>query len=182
MTDQAGVDLVPGMQTVATDATPNPPSDPADPVASSPYPPHFDVVLRGYDRRQVDDHLARIGVEQTQLRSELERDRPSFDALGHRVSQMLELAEAEAAQMRAQAAEEAARVREEALREAEELGAAARRDLAALHEQRRTVLAQLATIRDTINTALEVVPDVWPSDASATIDVTGERPAGFPPQ
>ena len=83
---------------------------------------------------------AALAAELAQTKAELKRGRPTFDALGERVSQMLGLAESEAEQMRADAARETAELREaaakdaadirsDARRDAEELGAAARREL-----------------------------------------------------
>jgi DivIVA domain-containing protein len=157
MTENMDPELVPGMATVVEDL-------PVGTFANQQFA-HFDVVMRGYDRRQVDDYLARAAAVDAQMRSELERGRPSFDALGKRVTQMLELAEAEAEQMRMQAREEAARVRQQAAREAEELGAAARRELNALHERRAALLADLAMVRATVEQTLAQAASVWPSDA-----------------
>ena len=47
--------------------------------------PHFDVVLRGYDRRQVDDHVAGLRRMVSQLRAQLavrERRRPAAAPAG----------------------------------------------------------------------------------------------------
>ena len=165
MTEQQQPDLVPGMHAVA--------AEPVSDESWSALPPHFDVLLRGYDRRQVDEYVAGQAGDLARLREQFERGRPSFDALGRRVAQILELAEAEADEMRSQAGAEATRVREQAVVEAEQLGAAARRELAELHAQRAEVLAELAAIRGTIGTALDGATDVWPSGAPA------EVPAGI---
>jgi dsDNA-specific endonuclease/ATPase MutS2 len=93
--------------------------------------PGFDVVLRGYDREQVDRHIAwledllaqaestsaehqglaeqaradamRAHQQAAKAQAELERGRPTFDALGERIASMLTLAEEEADHLREQA-------------------------------------------------------------------------------
>lgn len=95
----------------------------------------FDVVLRGYDRTQVDRHVAwledvlaaaeeqaakaeqqataageeaaRARREAASMQAQLERGRPTFEALGERVGRMLTLAEQEGDALRAAARAEA---------------------------------------------------------------------------
>jgi len=201
-----GDDLVPGMVTVVevADAAPAAPQQSGD-VGG------FDVVLRGYDRHQVDGHLARVAVlveqqraelaataaresastaELARVSAELERGRPSFDALGERVSQMLGLAETESDQMRADAERdasvlrlaaerEAADIRSDARREAEELGAAARREVADLSDRRVELLTEIAQMRDALNTILAGVTEQWPSLAPSgtTLEQTSDEAA-----
>ncbi|MCW2621668.1 MAG: DivIVA domain, partial [Frankiales bacterium] len=91
----------------------------------------FDVVSRGYDRRQVDAHVAALEQELAELRwaqddlaaqqealaaqrEAQERWTPSFDARGARVVEVLRLAEQEAAALREEAAGEVGRLRHEA--------------------------------------------------------------------
>lgn len=90
--------------------------------------PVFDLVRRGYDREQVDSHLAwleervqeaeqareaaeasasQAAAEAEQARDELEAGRPSWDALGERISAILNLAEEEGAEIRAARSREA---------------------------------------------------------------------------
>jgi cell division septum initiation protein DivIVA len=200
-------DLIPGMSATPAVAAPVGIFDRVPPSDS------FDVVLRGYERHQVDDHLAHQAATEAQLRSELEalaareaaaqqeltavrkeleRGRPTFDALGERVSQMLGLAETEAEQMRADAARDAAELREraateaadvrsDARREAEELGAAARRELTSLKEERVDVLTDVAGMRDRLNDILAGTSEQWPSlapaDESTQIDLTSTLPS-----
>lgn len=194
-------DLIPGMVTVVEETRPEVVVDPSAapvPAAVAPTVSHFDVVLRGYERHQVDGHLRELTGLVDQLRTELadvtrressargdlermrgdlDRGRPSFDALGERVAQMLSLAESEAAQLRADAEQdtaalrhaagrEAADIRSDARREAEELGAAARAEVADLAEQRVTLLTEIATMRDTLNTILASSSEQWPSLAA----------------
>jgi DivIVA domain-containing protein len=200
-----GSDLIPGMVTVI---------EPVGQSGHEPWAPReapgqtnqFDLVLRGYDRHQVDAHLDRVAAVVEQLRveltesarresattaelamvrAEMERGKPSFDALGERVSQMLRLAESEAAQLRSdadhdakalrQAAErEAADIRSDARRDAEELGASARRELAELNQQRVTLLTEMADMRDTLDSILGRTSEQWvslaPSAAFAAPD------------
>ncbi len=89
----------------------------------------FDVVLRGYDRTQVDRHVAwleellataeqhaaaaeqsagsareevvRVRRDAGAMQAELERGRPTYEALGERIGKMLALAEQEADALRA---------------------------------------------------------------------------------
>ena len=200
-------DLIPGMAPAPVAAAPVGIFERVAPSDS------FDVVLRGYERHQVDDHLAHQAATEVQLRAELdaltareaavqqelvavrkelERGRPTFDALGERVTQMLGLAESEAEQMRAdaardaaelreRAAKEAADVRSDARREAEELGAAARRELGALKEERVDVLTDVAGMRDRLNDILAGTSEQWPSlapaEESTQIDLTSTLPS-----
>jgi cell division septum initiation protein DivIVA len=90
--------------------------------------PVFDLVRRGYDREQVDSHLAwleervqeaeqareaaeasasQAAADAEQAREELESGRPSWDALGERISTILNLAEEEGADIRAARSREA---------------------------------------------------------------------------
>jgi DivIVA domain-containing protein len=175
-----GDDLVPGMVTVVEERGPAlVPDRPA-------YAEGFDLVLRGYDRHQVDAHLARtaalvtdmqealaaagaretaLAAELAAVRAELERGRPSFDALGERVSQLLGLAETEADQLRASARAEAdetrasaerdaAQVRSDARRDADELAESTRRELADLGRLREDLLGDLAEVRGSLEDVL----------------------------
>lgn len=207
----SGDDLVPGMVTVVEDAGPAPAQQPAG------APERFDVVLRGYERHQVDGHLARVALLVDQLRTELvgaaareraaheelagvraelERGRPSFDALGERVSQLLGLAESEADQMRQDAdrdatalrhaaEREAADTRSDARRDAEELGAAARREVAELSEHRIELLGEIAAMRDALNQILAGASEQWPSLAPSQqplpVDEAGPPDQDDPP-
>ena len=76
-------------------------------ISAEPPPREFGVVLRGYERHQVDEHIeqledqARQHRDQAQaLRRELsavqrqlrDRERPTFAGLGSRIEQLLRLA------------------------------------------------------------------------------------------
>jgi DivIVA domain-containing protein len=202
----SAADLVPGMPSTEVrpelEILPAPAGD-ADQlsVTESPEPgasaPPFDLTLRGYDRHQVDDYLLRVEAAFAQLgasldqsvaresavaaelavvRAELDRGRPTFDALGERVSQMLGLAESEADQMRADALREAEKVREQAgldaaqlrsdaRRDADELGAVARAGVAELERRRGEMLSQITGIRDTLDSILGRSQG-WPATAN----------------
>ncbi len=50
--------------------------------AGPPGAPHFDVVFRGYDRRQVDEHVARLHRVIARMRADLSARGPVGDRLG----------------------------------------------------------------------------------------------------
>jgi flagellar biosynthesis/type III secretory pathway protein FliH len=120
----------------------------AGPVAEprQPDPPHFDMVLRGYDRVQVDQYVTELSEENAALRGALHRlrtenrvapvagtpkptpssparydpDTPAEDSFGFRAEKLLRLAEREAAEMRADATRDAEGVTTTARQRAEE--------------------------------------------------------------
>lgn len=102
--------------------------------------PAFELVRRGYDRDQVDNHLgwledqlrnaeiardaaehaaASAAAEAESARDELERGRPQWHEFGDRITEILNLAEDQGAQIRAQRSQEA----DELLAEARQLSA-----------------------------------------------------------
>ncbi len=106
----------------------------------------FEVVMRGYNRRQVHDHIGRLRnqirdleerlgrameqaehgrVELAEARRRLAEAPQDYDELGQRLSQILKLAEEEAASKKQTAEAEATRLREQAAAEAERLVAGA---------------------------------------------------------
>lgn len=119
--------------------------------AGSPPPPDqsFDTVLRGYERRQVDDFVSRLKSELAQVKDELtdaqhkrlladehaeatERElrdlraksahsepRSVEDSFGYRAEKLLRIAEQEAAEVRTHASRESAAIIEQARTEAE---------------------------------------------------------------
>lgn len=145
-------------------------SNPVIPLEPDGVQPGFDIVLRGYDRGQVDRQISwleeQLGAtdretatltealrraehdaaqarrQADQAAAELERGRPTFEALGERVSTMLRLAEEEAEALKAAGQTEVDRARAQS---AEEL-AAAHRALAEAHQaaeqQAQAVLGQ----------------------------------------
>ena len=121
----------------------------SDAVPSSarppPEPPQFDMVLRGYDRIEVDEYIAAVLEENAALRRELERarrrvprrragapagrrappphydvDTPAEDSFGFRAEKLLRLAERESAEMRTRATRDAEAVEAAARRRSEE--------------------------------------------------------------
>jgi len=117
----------------------------------------FDVVARGYHRRQVDAHVSGLEQELAELRwehddlaaqrralvdrrAEQERWTPSFSALGERAAEILRLAEQEAAALRGDAARE---VRAQEHRATAELAAAREQQAHTLEQARRTAEREL---------------------------------------
>ncbi|MGH3240863.1 MAG: DivIVA domain-containing protein, partial [Spirillospora sp.] len=110
-------------------------------------PREFDVVLRGYDRHQVDEHIksldneVRQTREQTQaLQRELsdahrqlqEQERPTYSGLGARIEQLLRLAEEQATELVQAARSEANEIKAAAKVDAAEQRANAESDAAEL--------------------------------------------------
>ncbi|WP_214413263.1 hypothetical protein [Sphaerisporangium fuscum] len=106
----------------------------------------FEVVMRGYSRRQVHEHMARTRnqirdleerlaraidqaeqgrIELAEARRRLAEAPQDYDELGQRLSQILKLAEEEAISKRETADAEATKVREDAISEAERILSAA---------------------------------------------------------
>jgi len=138
-------------------------------------PPAFDIVLRGYERRQVDEHLATLVNERltadrrasdlekqvTRLRTEVEKGKnestePTYAGLGARVEKILRLAEEEARDVaaeakaagereRAQAAEDAKQTRALADEEAKRRVAEGEKNAERLLEQSRKQAQQIRT-------------------------------------
>ena len=119
-----------------------------------PERPHFDMVLRGYDRIEVDEYIEKLLEENAELRRELDErrppasppspsgprpreepapqhydvDTPAEDSFGFRAEKLLRLAEREAAEMRTRATRDAEGVEATARRRAEEQLRAAERE------------------------------------------------------
>lgn len=154
-----------------------------EPAPASTLGDGFDIVRRGYDRLQVDAAVsafrARVEEQEAQLKAldevlmstRLEADqanaqlaragKPTFEALGDRVTEILALAEQEAAELRSgatadaererrEAEEEAARVRTMAQRDAFEVAEQTRLRVADLERHERELLQRLADVRDTL--------------------------------
>lgn len=109
----------------------------------------FDIVMRGYNRQQVDEYLTRTkqqiqGLEQrlaqamnetqearrqseqarrelAEIRRQFEGQEPSYDELGERLSQILKLADQEAESKRHSADTEAERLRNQAAEDAKRI-------------------------------------------------------------
>jgi len=124
-------------------------------------PPTFDLVRRGYDRHQVDGHLAwleerlreteslrsaaehaaaRAAAEAAGARDELEQNRPDWASFGERIGSILRLAEDEAAELRQRGARDAEHLAADARRMAEDADRAhSRRVQEAEREAQETV-------------------------------------------
>ena len=126
-----------GQRGPSSDAVPSP--------RTSLEPPQFDMVLRGYDRIEVDEYIAALLEENTALRRELDArasrpepavpqqaaapptspqyydvDTPAEDSFGFRAEKLLRLAERESAEMRTRATRDAEAVEAAARRRSEE--------------------------------------------------------------
>jgi DivIVA domain-containing protein len=126
---------VAGQRGPSSDAVPSSPRP-------APEPPQFDMVLRGYDRIEVDEYIAALMEENSALRRELEArasrpepvipqqatappqpygvDTPAEDSFGFRAEKLLRLAERESAEMRTRATRDAEAVEAAARRRSEE--------------------------------------------------------------
>jgi DivIVA domain-containing protein len=109
-----------------------------------PERPHFDMVLRGYDRIEVDEYIEKLLEENAALRREVEVggarsapverpveredpspqhydvDTPAEDSFGFRAEKLLRMAEQEAVEIRSNASRESASIIEQARKEAEQ--------------------------------------------------------------
>lgn len=120
----------------------------------------FDVVARGYHRRQVDAYVAGLEQQLAELRwehdeltaqrravaeqrAEQERWTPSFQALGERAAELLRLAEEEATALRTQGARQARRHERQA---SAELVASREEHTRALEQARRAGERELRSL------------------------------------
>ena len=138
------------------------------PLAHRPEPerPHFDMVLRGYDRIEVDEYIDKLLAQNEALRRELESapqrgaevdrpdapteassyyavDTPAEDSFGFRAEKLLRLAEREAAEMRTRATRDAETVEATARRRADEQLRTAEREADEIRKQATQEAAQL---------------------------------------
>lgn len=104
----------------------------------------FDVVLRGYERDQVDEYVNLLESQLQQARAAASRERPNYAELGQRVVRILELAEEEASSMRAAAQAAADAIREDALTATDRARAEAEQIRAAAAAEAENVTAQAA--------------------------------------
>ena len=118
--------------------------------------PDFTLMLRGYDRRQVDDYLRRLTRDLDDAHGRAlsaERSRPStsggsFAELGPHVTSVLQRATEEADQLRREAAASADQVRAQAERAAKDLTALAGSEAATAGAQRDALLAEARSRAD----------------------------------
>lgn len=173
----------------------------------------FDIVMRGYNRQQVDEYLTRTkqqiqGLEQRlaqamnesqearrqaeQLRRELadtkrqlDGQEPSYDELGDRLSQILKLADQEAASKRTSADAEAERVRNQAVEDAKRIVAdaegqvrqvetAATDRVDKLLHHHTDLVRRLTNVRDAV---VELLRDEDASPLPESVDKAGQPPA-----
>lgn len=164
----------------------------------------FAIVMRGYNRKDVDEHLARTkqqiqGLEQrlaqalneaqearreaekvrqelAATKKQLEGQEPSYDELGERLSQILRLADQEAASKKTSADAEAERVRKAAEEDAKRIVAeaqgqvqkvetAARERVDKLLYHHTDLVRRLTNVRDNV---VELLKD---EDAAPLFDV-----------
>jgi DivIVA domain-containing protein len=143
----------------------------------------FDVVVRGYDRRQVDEHLANLERTIARQRSELQQARSasrdsgtgnSPEKIGEftgRLKSILEAAEEEAKEIRAEA-RGYARGEEEA----------ARARLADLEHRRDGVVSDLSRVRGQLDGLLARLAGTPPEDnqAQLTLPSRGDKAGAAP--
>lgn len=173
-----GADWIPGLAGPDGPALSGGGELPTAEAAAQPY--NFDLVLRGYDRHQVHQHLDRVAglIEQLRaelaestrresgnaaelgrLRSDLERGRPSYDSLGERVGQILGLAESEANQLRENARHDSDTWRDVAGREAADIRSDARREADQLVAAARIEVEELDLRRTALLVEMESMRD-----------------------
>lgn len=143
---------------------------------------HFDVVLRGYDREQVDERLrflagelttaeqalsaARersVGLEEelASARGELGQRVPDPDVgFGNRVEKILRLAEEEAAEIRQRASDEASSLLEKARAESEQMVGEATREAQQRVRQGEQEVERLNALRDDVQERLRSTKNV----------------------
>lgn len=169
--------------------------------------PQFATIMRGYDRGQVDDYVARLNdfladaeqranraersvadltnrVERLtdELRNAVERRQTQragapYEGLGERIEAVLRLAGEEADTIREKARAEATEIVNEAHRRAAAERDSAERDLVAVAERRDAVVAELRRVQDVLAT-LGLRAPVTPED----VDPSGHaQPDGQEP-
>jgi cell division septum initiation protein DivIVA len=148
----------------------------------------FDIVLRGYERKQVDEHLARTTAEQgaaaqrigglersvEELHVELQNAQkqrggaePSYAGLGARLEKILRLAEEEATELRAEALGHAENIRKAAETAAAQVRARAEQDGRARREQ---IQQEAAGLLDQARTEASRVRSEAATEAGTTRD------------
>jgi cell division septum initiation protein DivIVA len=158
------------------------PESPLDQLMDSPELPQFATVMRGYDRGQVDDYVARLNdfvadAEQRAQRAErtltdltrrnerltdelhqaVERQQQlrsgePYEGLGERIEHIFRLAGEDADHIRAQARTEAEEVIADAQRRRESEREAAERELGSVAGRRDAVVAELRRVHDALTT------------------------------
>jgi cell division septum initiation protein DivIVA len=128
-------------------------------MAMNETPPAFDIVLRGYERRQVDEHLSALVGERmvaerrvadleqhlVRVRKEAEageQNQPSYASLGARVQKILALAEEEARDVRSEAGALSEQSRAQAAADVEQIRRLGEEDAA-----RRKAAAEISCVQ-----------------------------------
>jgi cell division septum initiation protein DivIVA len=156
----------------------------------------FEVQMRGYSRRQVDEFVAksrsqirdleerlsrsldeaeRLRLELSAAREEL-ATKPAHEEVSERVGQILKLADEEAKAQRAKATEEIARQREDAKKEAERFRAEAReqteRMLSAAQEQAENMIASARAEAEKVRNSARIESERAVTDATREAEST----------
>lgn len=155
----------------------------------------FEMQMRGYSRRQVDEYVARRNNEVRDLEQRLARTleesehlrrelsavreqalagRPAHEEVSERIAQILKLADDEAKAQKSKAEDHIARQRSDAQQEADRVRADAReqaeRMLTAAQEQAERTIAAARTEADKTRTAARAEADRLTSDTRAKAD------------
>jgi cell division septum initiation protein DivIVA len=115
--------------------------------------PRFASAMRGYDRLQVDDYIARLGeiVSDAEERARLAESELEFSrhaTVGPRVSQILDLAVEEAKELRERVDAEVERVRSQARAQCDEMVARARDTSAQIRAEAESARADILADAD----------------------------------
>jgi cell division septum initiation protein DivIVA len=155
----------------------------------------FEMQMRGYSRRQVDEYVARrnnevrdleqrlaraldesehLGRELSALRQQALAGRPAHEEVSERIAQILKLADDEAKAQKSKADEEIARQRSEAQQEADRVRAEAReqaeRMLTAAQEQAEQTIAAARAEADKVRTAAHAEAERLTAETRARAD------------
>lgn len=130
--------------------------------------PEFTTAMRGYDRMQVDDYIERLQqmiqeAEERARAAESDSDSVTLTTVGPRVTEIFELATAEAREVRGQAKSEASRLLSDARREAKEIveraGEEAARMLNAARQDHQTMLEEYELERERMQAEVDDLDD-----------------------
>ena len=128
--------------------------------------PEFAAAMRGYDRLQVDEYVARLHtlIAETQERARVAESQLEFGdhaTVGPRVTQIFELAIAESAELRARVQGEVDELLADAHRRADECVAAAERDaeniMVQVRAQAQEALAELEGEREVVRRQVDAL-------------------------
>ncbi len=154
----------------------------------------FAIVMRGYDRRQVEERLRFLGAElaaaEHALGSAQERTAAADDELariraqgeakprfGERVERILRLAEEEAEEVRSRAQEDASSILRHAQEEAHRLVAEANTVAQQQRQHAHHDLQRLAAVREEVQARLQETQRILDGHLPALQEATGGAPA-----